>query len=99
MPFDSPLYKAGVAQDDPDRVWLAGFQVTSMQDVQNVLQKHQPGARLDLRYVRRSGEVVTIGVTTEEDPQVEIVPVETTGAALSPEQRQARAAWLAPRAK
>ena len=98
VPFDSPLYKAGVAQDD-QIVSLAGFQVTSMQDVQNVLQKHQPGARLELRYVRRSGEVVTIGVTTEEDPRVEIVPVETHRGALSPEQRQARAAWLAPRAK
>ncbi len=98
VPFDSPLYKAGVAQDD-QIVSLAGLQVTSMQDVQGVLEKHQPGARLDLRYVRRSGEVVNIGVTTEEDPRIEIVPVESTGATLSPEQRQARAAWLAPRAK
>ena len=37
VPFDSPLYKAGVAQDD-QIVSLAGLQVTSMQDVQDVLE-------------------------------------------------------------
>ena len=68
VPFDSPLYKAGVAQDD-QIVSLAGVEVTSMQDVQGVLEKHQPGARLELRYVRRSGEAVTIGVNLEEDPR------------------------------
>ena len=36
MPFDSPLYKAGVAEDD-QIVSLAGVEVTSAQDVQDVL--------------------------------------------------------------
>jgi predicted metalloprotease with PDZ domain len=98
VPFESPLYKAGVAQDD-QIVSLGGLEVATAQDVQGVLQKHTPGTRLDLRFVRRSGELVTTGVVTEEDPRVEIVPAESTGAALSPEQRQARRAWLASRAK
>jgi predicted metalloprotease with PDZ domain len=98
VPFESPLYKAGVAEGD-QIVSLAGVDVTSSQSVQDVLLRHQPGARLALRFVRRSGEAVTIGVNIEEDPRVEIVPVESTGATLGPEQRQARLAWLASRAK
>jgi predicted metalloprotease with PDZ domain len=98
VPFDSPLYKAGVAEGD-QIVSLAGVEVGSAQAVQDVLARYQPGARLALRFVRRSGEAVTIGVNVEEDPRVEIVPAETTGAAVTPEQRLARLAWLAARAK
>ena len=56
VPFDSPLYKAGVAQDD-QIVSLAGFQVTSMQDVQDVLQRTPAGraARAALRAAQRRG--------------------------------------------
>ena len=75
MPFDSPLYKAGVAEGD-QIVSLAGVEVTTAQAVQEVLARYQPGARLALRFVRRSGEAVTIGTNIEEDPRVEIVPAE-----------------------
>ena len=98
VPFDSPLYKAGVAEGD-QIVSIAGETVSSGQTVQEVLQRHAPGARLELRLVRRSGEAVRTAVNLEEDPRVEIVTAESTGASLSPEQRQARLAWLASRAK
>jgi predicted metalloprotease with PDZ domain len=98
VPFESPLYKAGVAEGD-QIVSLAGVNVTSSQEVQDVLAKYQPGARLQIRFVRRSGEPVTIGMNIEEDPRVEIVTAESTGASVTPEQRQARLAWLASRAK
>ena len=98
VPFDSPLYKAGVAEGD-QIVSLAGVEVTTPQAVQEVLVKYQPGARLALRFERRSGEPVTIGMNLEEDPRVEIVTAESTGATVPPEQRQARLTWLASRAK
>jgi predicted metalloprotease with PDZ domain len=98
VPFESPLYKAGVAQDD-QIVSIAGVEVTSAQGVQDVLVRHGPGARLQLRIVRRNGEPVQTAVNLEEDPRLEIVPAETVGATVSPEQRQARVAWLAPRSK
>ena len=37
-------------------------------------------------------------VVLEEDPRVEIVTAESTGAAVTPEQRQLRTSWLASRA-
>ena len=43
------------------------------QAVQEVLMRYQPGARLALRFVRRSGEAVTIGMNIDEDPRIEIV--------------------------
>jgi predicted metalloprotease with PDZ domain len=96
--FDSPLYKAGVAQDD-QIVSIAGVEIGAGQTVQEVLQRHAPGARLELRLVRRSGEAVRTAVNLEEDPRVEIVTAESTGASVTPEQRQARQAWLASRGK
>jgi predicted metalloprotease with PDZ domain len=98
VPFESPLYKAGVAEGD-QIISLAGVEVTTAQAVQEVLMRYQPGARLALRFVRRSGEAVTIGMNIDEDPRIEIVPAETTGATVTPEQRQARLTWLAARAK
>ncbi len=96
VPFDSPLYKAGMAQDD-QIVAIAGVDVISSQAVQAVLTRHTPGEKLALRFVRRSGETVNGGVVLEEDPRIEIVAAETTGAAVTPAQRQMRTAWLASR--
>ena len=98
VPFESPLYKAGVAEGD-QIVSIAGVEVSSGQTVQEVLQRHAPGARLELRIVRRGGEAVRTAANIEEDPRVEIVTAETTGASVTPEQRQARLAWLASRAR
>ena len=52
---------------------------------------------MPLKFVRRSGETVNGRVTLDEDPRVEIVPVETTGATVTPEQRSLRTGWLASR--
>lgn len=98
VPFDSPLYKAGVAQDD-QIVSLAGVDVGSAEQVQAVVNRHAPGAKLAMRIVRRSGETVTTAVILDEDPRVEIVTAESTGAVVAPEQRQLRTAWLASKAR
>lgn len=97
--FDSPLYKAGIAQDD-QIVAIGGVDVTTPQAVTDVLAKQSPGAQVPVRFVRRSGgEPVTATLTLAEDPRVEIVPAETTGAAVSPEQMQLRRAWLAAKSR
>ncbi len=99
VPFDSPLYKAGVAQDD-QIVAVGGVEVTTPQAVTDVLAKQAPGARIALRFVRRSGgDPVTATVVLEEDPRVEIVTAESTGAAVTPEQKQLRTAWLASKTR
>ena len=97
--FESPLYKAGIAQDD-QIVALNGVEVTTPQAVSDALAKLKPGAQVPVRFVRRSGgEPVTATLTLAEDPRVEIVPAETTGAAVSPEQMQLRRAWLASKSR
>ncbi|HUU32867.1 MAG TPA: PDZ domain-containing protein, partial [Vicinamibacterales bacterium] len=96
VPFDSPLYNAGLAQDD-QIVAIAGVDVTSSQAVQAVLAQHAPGAKLALKFVRRSGETVNGSVVLEEDPRIEIVPAESAGKTVTAEQRRLRTGWLASR--
>jgi predicted metalloprotease with PDZ domain len=93
VPFDSPLYKAGVAQDDQVSN-LDGTELTSLAAFEEALARHKPGASVPIRYVRRSGEVVTTTVTLIEDPRIEVVAVEKTGGTLTDEQKRFRDSWL-----
>jgi predicted metalloprotease with PDZ domain len=91
--MESPLYKAGVAQDD-QLVSLGGVDLTSMAAFEQALAQQTPGVAAPLRYVRRSGEVVNGSITLVEDPRIEIVTLESTGGALSDDQRRFRESWL-----
>lgn len=93
VPWESQLYKAGVAQDD-QLVSLDGTLLTSMANWDEALARHQPGDRVPLGFVRRSGETVNATLTLDEDPRIEITPVERTGGVLSDDQRGFRSAWL-----
>ena len=93
VPFDSPLYKAGVAQDDV-MVSLDGTELGRATTVEQVLARHKPGTTVPIRFVRRGGEKVEKTITLEEDPRVEIVSVESAGGTLSAEQKRFRDAWL-----
>ena len=92
MPWESPLYKAGVAQDD-QLVNLDG-----RADIHGQLgrdaPRHKAGDRVPLRFVRRSGETVNATLALEEDPRMEVVLVEKTGGTLTDEQRRFRESWL-----
>ena len=93
VPWESALYKAGVAQDD-QLVSLDGTALTSMANYDEALSRHKPGDRVVLRYVRRSGETVNAPVVLDEDPRVEVVPVEKTGGTLTDDQKRFRESWL-----
>jgi predicted metalloprotease with PDZ domain len=93
VPWESPLYKAGVARDD-QLVSLGGVALTSASIWDEALSRHKPGDRVPLRFVRRSGETVNATLALDEDPRMEIVPVEKTGATLSDDQRRFRDEWL-----
>jgi predicted metalloprotease with PDZ domain len=93
VPWESPLYKAGVAQDD-QLLALDGSALTSMAIYEQALARQQPGASVPLRFVRRSGETVNATLAVIEDPRVEVVPVESAGGTLSAEQRRFRDSWL-----
>lgn len=93
VPFGSPLYEAGIAQDD-FIVSLAGVTITQPTHVDEVLARQQPGASVPVVFVRRGGERVNGTITLTEDPRVEIVTLEQTGATPTDAQRRFREAWL-----
>jgi len=93
VPFGSPLYEAGVAQDD-QIISLDGTALGSAAALDAVLDRHKPGDTVAVHFVRRSGEPVDRMLTLEPDPRIEIVPIEQTGVALTPEQQRARGLWL-----
>ncbi len=93
VPWESPLYQAGVAQDD-QLASLGGVDLTSMAAFEAALSKQKPGAAVPLRFIRRSGEVVNGTITLVEDPRIEIVPVEKTGGTLTDDQKRFRESWL-----
>lgn len=96
VPWASPLYQAGVAQDD-QLVNLGGVDLTSTGNWEKALARHKPGDRVPLRFVRRGGDTVNATLTLEEDPRMEVVPIEKTGGMLTDEQRRFRDSWLSPR--
>ncbi len=93
VPWESPLYQAGVAQDD-QLISLGGINLSSSNAWENAMSKLKPGERVSLRFVRRSGETVDTTVTLEEDPRVEVVLIEKSGGTLTDDQRRFRDAWL-----
>jgi predicted metalloprotease with PDZ domain len=93
VPWDSPLYQAGVAQDD-QLVSLDGTALASTAAYDEALGRHKPGDRVPLRFVRRSGETVTATLVLEEDPRVEIIPIEKIGGMLNDDQQRFRSSWL-----
>ena len=96
VPWDSPLYKAGVAQDD-QLLNLGGVDLTSTAAWEDALAKQRPGTRVPLRYVRRSGETVNTTIELIEDPRMEVVLLEKIGGSLSDDQKRFRSEWLASR--
>jgi predicted metalloprotease with PDZ domain len=93
VPWESPLYKAGVAQDD-QLVSLGGTPLTSTANFDEALARHKAGDSVPLRFVRRSGETVNATLVFDEDPRVEVVPVEQTGGTLTGDQKTFRESWL-----
>jgi len=93
VPWDSPLYKAGVAQDD-QLINLDDSALTSMANFDEALARHKPGDRVALRFVRRSGETVNATLVFDEDPRIEVVPVEKAGGTLTNDQKGFRESWL-----
>ena len=93
VPWESPLYKAGVAQDD-QLVSLGGVALTSTGHWEEALSRHKPGDRVPLQFVRRSGDTVNATLTLEADPRMEVVLVEKAGGTLTDDQRRFRESWL-----
>jgi predicted metalloprotease with PDZ domain len=95
VPVGSPLYRAGLDRDD-EILTIDGDAITSLGQLEIVLQRHRPGDTVPVVFARRDGRM-SGSITLEEDPRLEIVPIERTGRALSPAERTFREAWLKSR--
>jgi predicted metalloprotease with PDZ domain len=90
---NTPAYKAGLDVDDVVRQ-LDGTRVTSSEEIAAVLRRHKPGDTISVEFADRAGVVTQAKVVLAEDPQTELIPVESIGSALTPSQRAFRRAWL-----
>ena len=90
---DSPAYRAGLDVGDDVRQ-LDGGRVTSASDVTAVISRHKPGDRIGVAFVDRSGATKHATIALVDDPRIEIVPIESTGAPLTPAQKTFRDHWL-----
>jgi predicted metalloprotease with PDZ domain len=91
-----PIYRAGIEQDD-ELQQVDGQKIGSDTDLVNALARHRPGETIAIVFVDRTGSVKTAGVALAEDPHLEVVPAEKTGAALSAAEQQFRDRWLKSR--
>jgi predicted metalloprotease with PDZ domain len=93
----TPLYEAGMAEDD-EIVSVAGHELTGPDVLAREIERHAPGDRLALRVVPRGASTPrAVDVTLVEDGRVEIAALESLGEALTPDHRRFRESWLTTR--
>jgi predicted metalloprotease with PDZ domain len=92
-----PLYDAGLDQDD-ELLAVDGRELTGVDVLERAIQRHAPGGRLTLLVLPRGTSAPrTVEATLIEDPLIDIVPAESLGEVLTPEQRAFRVSWLSTR--
>jgi predicted metalloprotease with PDZ domain len=93
--WGTPAFKAGI--EEGDLITSAdGKPIAAMDDWQTAVRAHKPGDSMAVE-LNRHGTVVKTSITIAEDPTVEVVTLESTGAALTADQQMMRDAWLGSR--
>jgi len=77
---------------------VAGSSLTAPEDLAKALAGHKAGDTVEIVFHRRGQEVRTVA-TLADPTNLELVSVESTGAALSTEQKEFREGWLGSKAK
>ena len=91
VPFGSPLHDAGI--DSGDVITSIDGRPATMA-AWLALGDRKPGDRVSLIARRRDGRPHQATATLQADPTMRVIPVESTGAALSAGQTAFRGAWL-----
>ena len=91
----TPAYDAGLDQNDVIAS-VNGKPVASIQQFNEIVASLKPGDRVDVG-VRRGAGTITATVSVREDPQLEAVLLEDTGATPTAEQKAFRDSWLGSR--
>jgi predicted metalloprotease with PDZ domain len=97
VPWGSPAFNAGLDQGDvivdvDGKPMAAGV-------LESALKRKKAGDRLIVTYKRRGGSTGTASIEVKDDPTLELVPIETIGGTLSPDQKAFRDAWLGSKHK
>jgi predicted metalloprotease with PDZ domain len=95
--IDSPAYNAGMDLDDEVQS-VAGTSLAATEDLAKALAGHKAGDTVEIVF-RRRGQEVRTEATLADPTDLELVPVESTGAALSTEQKEFREGWLGSKAR
>ena len=93
----SPAYNAGLDVDDEIH-FVDGTTVSSTDDLDNLLATRKAGDRVQITYSHHGHEEHAVAILAEPT-DMEIVTIESTGAVLSPKQKQFREAWLGSKSK
>jgi len=91
--FTTPLYVAGLDVGD-EILQIGGNRVASPDAVHAAIRRQRPGNVVAVVFTDRTGSERKASVKLGEDPQLEIVPVETTGGSLTSSQKMFRERWL-----
>lgn len=90
--YGSPLHQAGVDREDILE-FIDNQPVSTVTDLNAILETKRPGQRVDIRFSRR-GRQVEGTLTLAARPHIELRTVESMGENLTSQQRAFRAAWL-----
>jgi predicted metalloprotease with PDZ domain len=92
VPWGSPAFKAGL--EEADLITAAdGKAVATVEDWQAAVRTHKPGDQMNVEFTRHGTPSQTT-IAVGADPTLEVVTLESTGAALSADQAAMRSAWL-----
>lgn len=90
--IDQPVYNAGLDFNDVITE-LNGKPVASAEDIQSVLATHQPGDKIEIKYIHR--EILNEAeIILQEDPSLKVVTYEEEGKLITQAMQQYRKAWL-----
>jgi predicted metalloprotease with PDZ domain len=92
-PANSPAYAAGLDVGD-SIVEIEGRRVSAAEDIEDIVSRRRPGDIVALLLNDRSGASHRKMMTLAENPHLELVPVEATGAMPDVGQKAFRAQWL-----
>jgi predicted metalloprotease with PDZ domain len=91
--WGTPAFSAGLEEGDVITA-ADGRAIASPDDWRAAIRARKPGDRLNVD-ITRHGTPMKKTITLAEDPTMDIVAIESTGAALSVDQKSMRDAWLA----
>jgi len=91
--WGTPAFAAGLEEGDTITS-IDGKAVASADDLQSAVKTHKPGEQVTIEF-KRHGVAQRTALTLAEDPTMEVVTVESTGGALTADQRAMRETWLA----